>query len=86
MIVPSIGRVVWFRKYRPLSEQEQAEAAMITYVHTERLVNLVVFDAYGKTRSECSITLVQEGDDAPQVDYAEWMPYQIGQAKKEAAQ
>jgi hypothetical protein len=39
----------------------------------------------GKTFPKLSVTLVQDGDQLPSGGgYAEWMPYQQGQAKKHA--
>jgi hypothetical protein len=56
------------------------------------MVNLVVFDKNGNPRGEKPVTLVQEGDYPPPAPdhpppgrpYAQWMPYQVGQAKKHA--
>jgi hypothetical protein len=82
MIKPSVGRIVWWRQLDGVHD-EQPFAAMVTYVHSDRLVNLVVFDHFGIARPKASVQLVQEGDAQPAVGgYAEWMPYQIGQAKK----
>lgn len=81
MIIPSIGRVVW---YRGMPRREQPFAALVTYVHNDRMVNLVVFDHNGTPAGRNNVTLVQERDAIPAApaSYAEWMPYQVGQAKK----
>lgn len=83
MIVPSIGRVMW---YWPLKEErgDQPLAALVTYVHDDNIVNLVVFATDGTSSGKSSVPIVQDGSpyiagDSP---YVEWMPYQIGQAKK----
>lgn len=81
-IKPTIGRVVWFYN-RPGADQPCA--AIVCYVHSDRLVNLAVFDQNGDTHSYCSVYLVQEGEEAPDEIYAEWMPYQKGQAAKTEA-
>ena len=78
MIVPTIGRVVWFRT----SEAKQPYAAVITFVWSDSLVNLCVFHPNGNAMARTSIHLHQEGEEYPSGDYAEWMPYQIGQAAK----
>lgn len=94
MIEPTVGRVVWFRAHD--SDQmlgctglpRQPMAALVTYVHGPRCVNLVVFDPNGHPHSRTSITLLQAEDEVPTVtggNYCEWMPYQIGQAKKHEA-
>ena len=91
MIEPTVGRVVW---YRPNDEERshfahpgldapQPLAAMVVYVHDERSVNLIVFSPRGAPIARSSVPLVQEGDTAPaDASFCEWMPYQIGQAKK----
>ena len=78
MIVPTPGRIVWFHD----KQADEAKAAIVVKVWGDRMVNLTVFDYGGTTRAETSVTLVQEGDTVPPSRYAEWMPYQIGQAKK----
>ena len=47
------------------------------------MINVGGFDANGSPFAECSLQLLQDGD-APNlaVHYAEWMPYQKGQAAK----
>lgn len=61
--------------------------ATVVCVHGDRMVNLVVFDANGNMHKRCSVTLLQD-DDVPRegTAYAEWMPYQTAQAKKESAE
>lgn len=83
MISPSIGRVVW---YYTNPREAQANAAIVTYVWNDRMINLVVFDANGVPRSETSVDLLQD-DEKPsgQSRWAEWMPYQKGQAAKTEA-
>jgi len=86
MIKPSIGRVVWFTPSKTdaaLSGSDQKLAALVTYVHSDRCVNLAVFDANGNAHGRTSATLLQDDDVGNEGGYyAEWMPYQIGQAKK----
>ena len=83
MIKPTIGRVVWFRDQRN-DPEGQPNAAIVCYVLSDEFVNLIVFDADGHIRREQSVVLYQgEGDKPQDMDYCEWMPYQIGQAKKE---
>ena len=88
MIVPSIGRVVWFWPETTSSGAwvDQPLAAIVTYVWNERMVNLAVFDRNGVAHSRTSVTLLQD-DDAPNEGghYCEWMPFQKGQAAKAEA-
>ncbi|MCW2317470.1 hypothetical protein M2322_003029 [Rhodoblastus acidophilus] len=93
MINPTVGRVVWYRpgtfdrEHGVAVNGDQPLAALVATVWSDRVVNLVVFDANGTTFSRSSVTLVQEGDAVPESrEYCEWMPYQIGQAKKHEAE
>lgn len=89
MIKPTVGRVVWYwpTSYDATSrgmfvyDNLQPCAATVCYVHSDRMVNLSVADHMGEVVSVPSVTLLQDGDDAPsKVGKAEWMPYQKGQA------
>lgn len=81
MIKPTIGRIVHFRNVDALDEQPQA--AIIAYVHSDRLINLSVFDANGNAHPRIGVQLVHEDDLLPiEGVFAEWMEYQISQAKK----
>lgn len=60
--------------------------ATVVYVWGDRRVNLLVLDHYGNPFTATSVTMVQPDGDCPAVGfYAEWMPYQTGQARKNAA-
>lgn len=84
MIKPTIGRVVWYHSENP-TQTEQPWAAIVCFVHSETMVNLTVFDENGYGKPKPSIFLYQGDGDKPSLPYCEWMPYQIGQAKKEQA-
>ena len=86
MIKPTVGRVMW---YWPVVTERTAQpyAALVTYVHGDNMVNLVGFTPNGVAFPTMSVPIVQDGSpytagDSP---YAEWMPYQVGQAKKHEA-
>lgn len=90
MIKPSIGRVVWFTPPSNSASVGFAAgaplAAIVAHVHSDRCVNLGVFDANGVAHSRCSVPLLQDDDAAPGGGYyAEWMPFQKGQAAKQDA-
>lgn len=87
MISPTPGRVVWVRNAsdRALHQEDQPLAALVTYVHSDREVNLAVFDVTGAQHGVSNVQLVQDGDPVPEGIYAEWMPYQKGQAAKTEA-
>lgn len=71
--------------------------ATVLAVWGDRCVNLLVVDISGETFPKLSATLVQEGDAKPHFGtedaeglrtpggYAEWMPYQTGQAKAQGS-
>lgn len=81
MIIPSIGRVVWY--YPPGHPPgEQPWPALICFVHNERLINLGGFEADGTPFDAREVVLVQEEDSLKHDGaYASWMPYQQQAAK-----
>jgi hypothetical protein len=90
MIEPTPGRIVWFRSKRETETDVllwpptdgQPMAAIIAHVVNRRLVHLCVIGVAGATVPRPNCILLQ-GDDRPPYDesYAEWMPFQRGQAK-----
>lgn len=85
IIKPTIGRIVWFRAHSSLPD-EQAQAAIICYVHNDTAILIAVFSHAGYTYPLQYVKLIQEGEDTPYgEDYAEWMPYQQNQQAKSDA-
>lgn len=88
MIKPTVGRVVWFTPnkaapYPYVHGFDQPLAAIIAHVHSDKMVNLAVFDSNGVAYSVTSVDLIQDGEPKPEGGfYCEWMPYQKGQAAK----
>ena len=69
-----------------VADPTQPLDATVVYAWDDRTVNLHVLDHRGNPFVATLVPLMQEGDTPPQSGfYAEWMPYQLGQAKKEAA-
>jgi hypothetical protein len=99
MIEPTNGRIVWYTPFKnellsPYGMVVQRDkdgyviplTAQICAVWGPNCVNLLVTDASGKTFAVTSRTLLQDGDTPnPGGGYAEWMPYQKGQAAKAEA-
>jgi hypothetical protein len=89
MIKPTNGRIVWFtpgpRDAIGRYDTAQPLAAIVTHVLNDRLVNLCVFDSAGNAAARTSVPLLQDDDDRPEGCFAEWMPYQKGQAAKTEA-
>lgn len=95
MIKPTIGRRVWYwPSANDLSDRvfdtpmrcidsAQPFDAGVVYVWGDRMVNLAVTDHQGVVHIRTSVQLRQDGDEPRNGSgYAEWMPYQAGQAKK----
>lgn len=85
VIKPTPGRVVWFHPARDgqmaLNGSEPCPA-IISYVWSDNMVNLVAFDHNGVAHSRTSVELGNA--DGKRSMWWEWMPYQIGQAAKTA--
>lgn len=85
MIKPTVGRVVHFHPHQaePFAFSDQPLAALVTYVHSDTMVNVVVFDSNGNPHPKTSIRLQQDEPlDAKGGNFVAWMPYQVGQAAK----
>ena len=84
MIKPTVGRVVWFHASGSKPE-DQPNAAILAYVHSDTMVNLTVFSENGQPYPVTSVFLYQGDGEKPASFYCEWMPYQQGQAAKTEA-
>jgi hypothetical protein len=85
MIKPTIGRVVWFHPEQGAEiHSGETQAALVAKVLNDRLVNLAVFDDRGRPYPAIEVELWQGEGKRPKDAYCEWMPYQIGQAKRHA--
>ncbi len=89
MIAPTIGRMVHVWKNGAyldgaIVQVDQPLSGQIVYVHTDRMINVAGFDANGDVFRLTSVALMQDGDAKPDggQPYAEWMPFQKGQAGK----
>jgi len=87
MIHPTNGRVVLFTPGDDFKgvqhDKAQPLAAQVCHVWGDRMVNLLVTDSNATLFSETSVTLLQDDDAKPELRrFAEWMPYQKGQAAK----
>lgn len=85
MISPTIGRVVLFH---PAGSDPKAEPypALVCKVWNDRNINVGGFDPSGVAFGETSVNLLQDDDSIPPAGpWAEWMPYQKGQAAKTEA-
>lgn len=100
VIKPTVGRKVWYRPSAsdvvgpvpmsvagPADEPSKGQPldATVIAVWGDRMVNLLVTDIVGRQFPVLSCTLLQDGDERPAAGrYAEWMPYQQGQARRGA--
>lgn len=79
VILPTIGRVVWYRGQRaPILDDGQARAAIVAFVHSPSVVNLAVFGHDGAMYPVQSVQLVQAHEPQPDegAEWCQWMPYQ----------
>lgn len=93
-ITPTIGRKVYFWSSEQFAAEvgaepvdpKQAYDATIVFVHPSGNVNLQVVCHAGDSGfvEDCPLRDPSEGDEhGGEEDYATWMPYQVGQAKKD---
>lgn len=88
-IEPTIGRIVWYwpSLVDGATRDPQPLAAIVAHVNQDGTVNLGIFDRSGDHYKRTHVPLIQEGDAEPERDgFCQWMPYQIGQAKKHAGE
>jgi hypothetical protein len=89
LIVPSVGRKVWYRHNEDdrtagmqIARGQPLDATVLA-VWGDRCINAEVTDVVGQKFVRRSWLLKQQGDEFPDgVSYFEWMPYQTGQAAK----
>jgi hypothetical protein len=82
MIKPTIGRVVLVHR----GKSDQAEPALISYVHSDTCINVGGFDCNGVPFSCTSLQLVQDDETVYNPNHcAKWMPYQKQAAAEQAA-
>lgn len=89
-IDPTVGRVVWFHPATNSTkhgfEPNAICAAQIARVLPDGRLNLGVLDGNGAHHPMTEVPLIQERETAPENGYwAEWMPYQRGQAERTEA-
>lgn len=87
MIVPTIGRVVWYTPhyFGTAPANGQPFPAFICYVHSDERINVAGFDNDGNPFRDKEVLLVQDpvGSVVPEREgWATWMPFQREQASK----
>lgn len=92
MIVPTVGRVVWYwpeGEVQMRMQLEQPCAAIIARVHSDTRINIAYFDENGHAHNRTGVRLIQDekvGHGSPE-PICTWMPFQAGQqAKAQAAE
>jgi hypothetical protein len=83
MIEPGIGRIVHFYPAGH-APGDLPHAAMIVGIRDARTINLAIFTPEGHQYRGLDVLLIQDDSDVRPTDrgYAEWMPFQKGQAAK----
>lgn len=85
MITPTIGRKVWY--WPPLThggnlDSKQPFDATVCFVFQgDAHINIAYRDHLGRANHSGNVPLWQGEGDRPEGNFAEWMPFQIGQAK-----
>lgn len=84
------GPIPMYMVGHPNTEPQPLDATVLA-VWGDRCINVQVLDITGKAFTKTSVLLLQEGDPTPKTPegnevfgYCEWMPYQVGQAAKQA--
>lgn len=85
MIKPTVGRVVWVFRPHMTNDPQQPEAALITYVWNDRMVNVGGFSHGGSPFYATSLPLLQDDEPKPEGSFVTWMPFQKGQAAAQEA-
>jgi len=91
VIAPTVGRIVHYRPEknegaRMIHNGDEPLSAQIAKVNSPNDINLAVLGADGVWHARANVPLVQEGEEPPtDRSYAEWMPFQQGQAAKTEA-
>lgn len=84
MITPTIGRVILV--HSRASDATGPWPCLVNKVYGDRCINAAGFNEWGTQVSYSSLPLLQDDDVPPETGpYAEWMPYQKGQAAKTEA-
>ena len=74
MIVPTVGRVIWFHYNK---EQVEPFPALVCKVNEDGTINVAGFTDTGVHFAQPNVPLIQDDEPAPErICYAEWMPYQ----------
>lgn len=87
MIKPTVGRVILFHPGPGFTGCRASDGeplpALVARVWSDTCINIGGFDANGVPFSATSVLLIQDDNPVPNGGhYAEWMPYQKGQAAK----
>lgn len=91
-IAPAPGRIVWFHPgrgsslFKELKNSSTPLGAMVAQVNDDDTINLCVASSRGDSVAVQNVQLIQDDEPKPEfgsVNFARWMPYQVGQAKKE---
>jgi hypothetical protein len=91
-IEPTVGRVVHYYHRDPAHDDPETEAqiigpqaALLCGVNADGTINVAHFDEQGNCRPATNVLLLQDEDAEPDeetLNWAEWMPFQKGQAQK----
>jgi hypothetical protein len=75
LAIPTVGQIVHF--YPHIYPPDAPQAAIVTAVHSRKLVNLAVFNNQGTSYGAINVTVVHDGDTPPDDRYCTQMPYSV---------
>jgi hypothetical protein len=85
MITPTVGRVILFHPAIAEGQTRDPDPypGFVCRVNPDGTINVGGFNAFGTSYGQNNVQLLQDDEAAPATAaYAEWMPYQKGQAAK----
>lgn len=93
MTQPTVGRVMYYRPHASdvlrdnmMSVDGEPLAAIVAAVQNEKYLNLTVSDSNGNSFSRTSVPFFETQADGPvEGGFVHWMPYQLAQAVRHAA-
>jgi hypothetical protein len=88
MITPSLGRIVLFHPFPEVDRlpDYQPHPAIVTFVHSDRAVNLAVFNSAGGHYPRENVQFLQDAENPPKGtrEWAEWAPDGTAEGKARA--
>lgn len=83
MALPTVGRIVYWYVGMYKEAGDPPRAGIVAAVEGRGRITLAAIDTAGGSFPLTNIPFIEEGQEHPAVGHwAEWMPYQLAEAKK----